>query len=289
MPYAQSNGIELCYETFGDPDDPVMLLIMGVGEQLLGWPDGFCELLADHRFQVIRFDNRDVGLSTWLDELGDVDLPGLLGGDLSTVRYRLSDLVADTAGLLAALGVPRAHLVGLSMGGGIAQQLAIDSPELVASLASIMSSTSDPSVGRTALDTPAALVPPPGADRETAITADAGLHRRIGSPGIETSDEELAHRAAAKYDRAYHPAGTFRQIAANGTAADRTDGLRTVQIPTVVIHGDRDPLTNVSGGRATADAIPGAELLVIQGMGHDLPESAWNPIADAIAANAARA
>jgi pimeloyl-ACP methyl ester carboxylesterase len=174
------------------------------------------------------------------------------------------------------------------MGGGIAQQLAIDSPGLVDSLASIMSSTSDPSVGKTTLDDPAALVPLPGADRETAIAAEARLHRVIGSPGIETGDEELTRRATAAYDRAYHPAGTFRQIAANATAADRTDALRTLKIPAVVIHGDSDPLVDVSGGRATAAAIPGAELLVIPGMGHDLPESAWSRIADAVAANAAK-
>jgi pimeloyl-ACP methyl ester carboxylesterase len=266
-----------------------MLLIIGVGTQLLAWPDGFCALLAGYGFHVIRFDNRDVGLSTWLDELGDVDLPGLLQGDFSTVRYRLSDLVADVAGLLAALGLPHAHLVGVSMGGGIAQQLAIDRPELVDSLASIMSSTSDRSVGQTTLDNPAALVPVPGADRETAIAADAELHRLIGSPGIAPGDEELTRRATAAYDRAYHPAGTFRQIAANAIAPDRTDALRTLKVPTVVIHGDSDPLVDVSGGRATAAAIPGAELLVIPGMGHDLPEAEWSRIADAIAANAARA
>ncbi len=289
MPFVQSNGIEIHYERFGDPGDPPMLLIMGVGEQLLAWPDGFCELLAGHGFSVIRFDNRDVGLSTWLDELGDVDLTGLLHGDFSTVRYHLSDMVADAAGLLAALGISHAHLVGASMGGGIAQQLAIDSPELVDSLASIMSSTSDRSVGKSTLDDPTALVPSSGDDRETAIAADVRLHRLIGGPGIEADDEELVRRATAAYDRAYHPAGTLRHIAANATAADRTDALRGLKLPTVVIHGDSDPLVDVSGGRATAAAVPGAELLVIPGMGHSLPGSAWNRIADAIAANAAKA
>ncbi|GAA1560341.1 alpha/beta hydrolase [Kribbella lupini] len=289
MPVAQSNGIELYYETFGNPADPPMVLIMGVGAQLLDWPDGFCELLAGHGFQVIRFDNRDVGLSTWLDELGEVDLPGLLQGDFSTVHYRLSDLVDDLAGLLGALGLPRAHLVGASMGGGIAQQLAINSPERVSSLASIMASTSDRSVGQSALENPNALVPPPGADRETAIATDARLHRLIASPGSATTDEQLKRRATTAYDRAYHPAGIFRHIAANALAADRTNALGTLKIPTVVIHGDSDPLVDVSGGLATADAVPGAELLVIPGMGHELPASAWIQITDAIAANAAKA
>ena len=287
MPIVKSNGIEICYESFGDDDDPVMLLIMGLGEQLIAWHDGFCETLAGHGFRVIRFDNRDVGLSTWLDEYGDVDVPGLFTGDLSTVRYGLPDLVADTAGLLAALGVSRAHLVGASMGGHIAQQLAIDNPQLVASLASIMSSTGDRTVGESSIEDPFALLPVPDADREAAIAADVALYRLIGSPGFATSDEELTRRAAAKFDRAYHPAGTLRQLAADATAADRTDGLRTLRMPAVVIHGDSDPLVGPSGGRATAEAIPGARLLMIPGMGHDLPEEAWHLIADAIAGNAA--
>ncbi|WP_434447370.1 alpha/beta fold hydrolase [Lentzea sp. E54] len=289
MPHVRSNGIELYYESIGDPSGPPMLLIMGVGAQLLTWPDEFCSLLADRGFHMIRFDNRDVGLSTWLDELGPVDLAGVARGDLSTVRYRLSDLVADVAGLVAALDLSRVHLVGFSMGGGIAQQFAVDSPELVASLASISSSTSDPSLRGTTIGDPVALLPPSGADRETAIAADVRLQRLIGSPGAETGDEELVRRAAAAYDRAFHPAGTLRQIAANATTPNRTDDLKTLQIPTVVIHGDSDQLVDVSAGRATAEAIPGAELLIIPGMGHDLPESAWSRIADAIAANAAKA
>ncbi|MEV6636931.1 alpha/beta hydrolase [Actinoplanes sp. NPDC051470] len=285
----ESNGISLCYEAIGDAADPVMLLIMGVGEQLIAWPDGFCEILAGHGFRVIRFDNRDVGWSDWFDEAGDVDLAGLAAGDLSTVRYGLSDMVADTVGLLAALDVSRAHVVGVSMGGGIAQQMAIENPELVASLASIMATTSDGKAGGSSIDNAAALLPQPGADREVAIAADVALFRLIGSPGFETSDAELIRRATAKVGRAYHPAGTLRQIAANATAPDRTERLRTLETPTVVIHGDSDPLVELSGGRATAEAIPGAELLVVQGMGHDLPAGAWKLIVDAIVANAAKA
>jgi pimeloyl-ACP methyl ester carboxylesterase len=266
-----------------------LLLIMGLGEQMIAWPDGFCTALADRGFHVIRFDNRDVGQSTWLDELGAPDLPALFGGDLSSVRYRLSDMVADTAGLLEVLGIRRAHVVGVSMGGMIGQQLAIDRPDTVASLASISSTTGDPAVGQNTAGDPAALMPSPGADREAAIAAEVALYRLIGSPGFETSDEELTGRAAAKFDRGYHPVGTVRQFAAIATAPDRTAGLRTLRVPTVVVHGDADPLVDVSGGRATAAAVPGAELVVVPGMGHDLPEGAWQRLADAIATNAARA
>jgi pimeloyl-ACP methyl ester carboxylesterase len=289
VPFVQSNGIRLYHDSFGDPGAPPMVLVMGLGAQLLGWPEGFCELLAGRGFRVIRFDNRDVGLSDHLDHLGEVDLPGLMRGDLSTVRYGLSDLVDDLAGLIGALGLAPAHLVGASMGAGISQQLAVDRPELVRSLASIMSTTSDRSVGHSTIENPADLVVPPGADRETAIAADARLHRLIGSPGGATSDEELVRRATAAYDRAHDPAGLFRQLAANATAPDRTEALRAVRIPTVVIHGEDDPLVNVSGGRAVAAAVPGAELTVIPGMGHDLPEFAWERIVGAIVANAGRA
>lgn len=288
MPFAQSNGITLCYDTFGDHDDPTMLLIMGLGEQLLAWPDGFCELLAGRGFHVVRFDNRDVGLSTWCDELGDADIRAVFTGDLSTVRYRLSDMAADTAGLIEALGVAPAHLVGVSMGGGIAQQVAIDHPELVASLASIMSTTSNPALRVSDPLTVPIPQPSPVADREEVIAAEVALYHLIGSPGFDIGDEELRRRAAAKFDRAFHPAGTLRQAAANVTAPDRTEGLGALRMPAVVIHGDSDRLVDPLLGRATADAIPGADLLIVPGMGHDLPEGAWKVIVDAIVSNATR-
>ncbi|GIJ50353.1 alpha/beta hydrolase [Virgisporangium aliadipatigenens] len=266
-----------------------MLLIMGLGEQMIAWPDGFCAGLAARGFHVIRFDNRDIGLSTWLDDLGQVDVPALFAGDLSSVRYGLSDMAADTAGLLGALGVRRAHLAGVSMGGMIAQLVAVERPDLVASLASIMSTTGDRSVGQSTLDDVSLLMPRPDADRDAAIAADASLYRLIGSPGFEISDEYLVSFATAKVDRAYHPAGTARQFAAIVAAADRTPSLRTLKVPTVVIHGEADRLVDVSGGRATATAVPGAELILIPGMGHDLPEGAWGRIIDAITTNAATA
>jgi pimeloyl-ACP methyl ester carboxylesterase len=289
LPFLRSNAVELCYETFGDPADPTMLLVMGLGEQMIAWPDGFCTALAARGFHVIRFDNRDVGRSTWLDHLGDVDLPALFAGDLSSVRYGLPDMAADTAGLLEALGVHRAHLVGVSMGAMIAQLLAADRPDLVASLASIMSTTGDRSVGQTTLDDVSVLMPRPDADRDAAIAADVALYRLIGSPGFETSEHDRLRDATAKVDRAYHPAGTLRQFAAIITAADRTPSLRNLKVPTVVIHGEADRMVDVSGARATADAIPGAELVLIPGMGHDLPEGAWDRIIDAITTNTTKA
>ena len=284
MPSVRTNGIDLWYETTGDPAGPPLLLVMGLGEQLIAWPDGFCDALAARGFHVIRFDNRDIGRSTWLDDLGDPDVLALFGGDLSTARYRLADMAADTAGLIEALGLGRAHLVGVSMGGMIAQQLAVDRPDLVAGLTSIMSTTGDPAVGQSTLGNPAELMPVPGATREAAIAADVALFRTIGSPGFELDEAELARRAAAKFDRGHHPAGVARQFAAIVASPDRTAGLRALEVPTVVIHGDADRMIDVTGGRATADAIPGAELMVIPGMGHDLPEATWNRIADAIAA-----
>lgn len=289
LPSVRANDIDLWYETTGDPDDPALLLIMGLGEQLIAWPDEFCTALADRGFHVVRFDNRDIGWSAWLDDLGVPDLPGLFGGDLSSVRYRLSDLVADTAGLIEALHLRRPHVAGVSMGGMIAQQLAIDRPELVASLASISSTTGDLEVGQNTLDDPAALIPLPGADREAAIAADVALYRTIGSPGDPADDEELTRRAAAKVDRSYHPTGMVRQLAAVLSAPDRTKHLHALETPTVVVHGDADRVVDASGGRATAAAIPGAELMVIPGMGHDLPEAFRPRIVDAIAANAGRA
>jgi pimeloyl-ACP methyl ester carboxylesterase len=289
LPQARTNGIDLWYETIGDPGDPPLILVMGLGEQLIAWPDGFCVALADRGFHVVRFDNRDMGRSTWLDDLGDPDVPALFGGDLSTARYRLSDMAADTAGLIETLGAGPAHVVGVSMGGMIAQQLVVDRPDLVASLASIMSTTGDPSVGQVTMADPAALFPAPGADRAAAIAANVALYRLIGSPGFPLDEDALAERSAAKYDRGHHPAGMVRQFAAIAASPDRTAALAAVKVPTVVIHGEEDPLVHVSGGRATAAAIPGAELLTVPGMGHDLPEAAWERIIDAISANAGKA
>lgn len=289
MPDVRSNGIQLRYETLGDPDDPAMLLIMGLGAQLIDWPRELCDQLAGRGLRVILFDNRDAGLSQACPELGVPDVRAILGGDRTTVPYLLADLAADAVGLLDALGIERAHVTGVSLGGMIAQQLTIDHPDRVASLCSVMSTTGDRAVGRPTPEAAALLGLPPAANRDAAVENSIASARIIGSPGFPATPEELLLRAAAKYDRAYNPLGTLRQYAAALGSPDRTAALRGVTVPTVVIHGEQDPLIAVSGGRATADAVPGAELLVIPGMGHDLPRAVWPRIVDAIVRNTERA
>jgi pimeloyl-ACP methyl ester carboxylesterase len=288
MGRVKANGLVLEYETFGDPNDPPMVLIMGLGAQLIDWPLPFCEMLAGAGFHLIRFDNRDAGLSTSLDHLGAPDLPALFAGRLDSAPYRLSDLADDTVGLLDALGIDRAHLVGASLGGMVAQQTVIDHPHRVRSLASIMSTTGDHAVGQATPEARSVLGRPPAASRDEAIANTVRSSRIIGSTGFPVTDQELLDRATAKYDRSYRPVGTLRQLAAALASPDRTGGLRAVTVPTVVIHGEVDALIDVSGGRATAAAVPGAELLVIPGMGHDLPVGARPQIVEAIARNARR-
>jgi pimeloyl-ACP methyl ester carboxylesterase len=289
MARAQANGIELEYDEFGHDDDPALVLIAGLGAQLIDWPAEFCGQLAACGLRVIRFDNRDAGLSASLDSLGSPDLGAVLSGDHATVPYLLTDMAADTVGLFDALGIGRAHLVGVSMGGMVAQQVAIDHAARLLSLCSISSSTGDASVGHATPEALGALARPPAASREEAIRGSAAASRVFTSPSIGLSDEELLQRATAKYDRANRPQGRLRQIAAVAAAPDRTKALREVTLPTLVIHGDADPLVNVSGGRATAEAIPGAELIIIPGMAHDLPRPLWPQLIEAIVRNTGKA
>lgn len=289
MPEVRSNGMTLSYSTIGDPSDPALLLIMGLGAQLVDWPDEFCDMLAARGFHVIRFDNRDIGLSTWLDDLPLPDVGAIFGGDFTTVPYLLSDMAADTAGLLKELGIARAHVAGASMGGMIAQQLAIDRPDVVASLCSIMSTTGDRTVGHATPEAAAALMRPPATNRDDAIAGAVAGSKAVGSWAFgvfDVPEDDMVRKAAAKYDRSFHPAGTARQYGAILASPDRTAALGAVTAPTLVVHGENDPLIDVSGGRATAAAVPGAELLVIPGMGHDLPRGAWEQVVDAITANA---
>jgi pimeloyl-ACP methyl ester carboxylesterase len=286
---ATVGDVELAYETFGDPSHPPLVLVMGLATQMLGWPDEFCAALAGRGHFVVRFDNRDIGLSSHLDDAGPADIGAIMGGDTSTAAYRLSDMASDTVGLLDALGLDRVHLVGASMGGMIAQTVAIEHPERVRSLISIMSTTGDRSVGAPSEAAIAVLLAPPASSRDEAIDRTVATYKIIGSPDYPFDEAELRERTALSYDRAYDPAGVSRQLAAIWVSGDRTQALGKVSVPTLVIHGAADALVNISGCRATAAAIPGAELTVIDGMGHDLPRALWDRIVDAISNLTARA
>jgi pimeloyl-ACP methyl ester carboxylesterase len=274
-----SAGVDIAFERFGDQQGSPVLLIMGLGTQMLGWPDGFCAALADRGMQVIRFDNRDIGLSTHMTDAPAPDVGAALTGDPSSASYKLSDMARDTAGLLDSLELPSAHVVGASMGGMIAQTLVIEHPDRVRSLTSIMSTTGDPSVGRPTESAMAALLSPPAASREEAIERTLAIVRVIGSPGFALDETEIRRRTGLAYDRSNDPVGVARQLVAIAASGDRTAALSRVSIPTLVVHGADDPLVDVSGGRATARAIAGAELAVFDGMGHDLPRGLWAEIA----------
>lgn len=286
---APANGIEIAYQTFGDPSDPALLLVMGLGAQLIHWPEGFCEQLAARGFYIVRFDNRDVGHSTKIEDAPVPELEALAAGDYSAARYTLDDMADDAVGLLDHLEIDAAHVAGASMGGMIAQTMAIRHPDRVLSLCSIMSTTGDPSVGQARPEALAILLSPAPADRDGYIEFHIKAFRAIGSPGFALDEDFLRWRAEATYDRSYYPDGFRRQLLAIFASGDRTSALAGITVPTVVIHGRDDPLITLSGGEATARAIPGAELVVIDGMGHDVPPGIWERLTDAIVANTERA
>jgi pimeloyl-ACP methyl ester carboxylesterase len=287
-----TTGITIEYETFGKASDPTVLLIAGYGSQLISWAPGLCTLIADAGRHVVRFDNRDVGLSTQLDDR-PVDMRALVqaasDGGHDAVRalapYTLSDMAADAVGLLDAIGVDRAHVVGASMGGMIAQTVAIEHPDRTATLTSIMSTTGEREYGRSTPEAQAALTGPRPGDRAAYIEAAdrtlVYLSKRYGS--VEWAREY----AAAQYDRAYRPDGMVRQMAAIMASGSRADGLRALRAPTLVIHGLDDTLIAPSGGERTAELVPGAELLLVPDMGHDRPEPLWPVLAHAIVAHTA--
>ncbi|GAC1536736.1 MAG: alpha/beta hydrolase [Acidimicrobiales bacterium] len=285
MPSTTANGITIHYETQGDPASPPLLLVMGLGAQLTTWPDEFVDLLVARGFFVIRHDNRDVGLSTWLDEAGTPDLAAAVAGN-ADAAYLLSDMADDAVGLLDALGIGSAHIVGASMGGMIAQAIAISHPQRVRSLVSIMSTTGAADVGQPRADIFPLLLRPVPTTREEAIEAGVLAARLTGSTGYPFDEAGARTRSAASYDRAFHPVGTGRQLVAILASGDRTDALGQLAVPTLVIHGEADPLVDVSGGKATAAAIPGSTLHLIPGMGHDLPAGLWERITDDIASHA---
>lgn len=285
---AAANGIELAYETFGDPGDRPLLLVMGLGTQMLAWHDEFCSTLAGRGCFVIRFDNRDIGLSTHLTDAPVPNLMAAFAGDTSSASYRLEDMADDTVGLLDALRLPSAHVVGVSMGGMIAQTVAIRHPDRLRSLTSIMS-TPAPSIGGATAEALAVLMAPPATNREEAVARALSAYTVIGSPDFPLDEQWLSGVAARSYDRGYDALGVARQLLAIHASGDRTEALGTVTAPTLVIHGDRDPLVQPAGGRATAAAVPGAELLMLPGMGHNLPRELWPTFIDAIASVAEKA
>jgi pimeloyl-ACP methyl ester carboxylesterase len=289
VPSTTANGITIEYETIGDPAGEPLLLVMGLGAQLITWPEGFCTALVERGFHVVRFDNRDTGLSSKIEDGPRPDVMAAMTGDASSASYTLSDMAADAVGLLDVLGIERAHVVGASMGGMIAQTIAIEHPERVRSLCSIMSTTGDPAAGAPTPEATTVLLRPPAGSRDEAIANSIDAGRVIGSTGFEVGEDVLRARAEASYDRCFYPIGIARQLVAVAASGDRTAALAGVATPTLVVHGAVDPLVPPAGGELTAKAIPGAELLMIEGMGHDLPEGAWPTIVDAIAANAARA
>ena len=291
MPKVTANGIEIHYETHGDEGNPPILLIMGFGAQLTLWPDELVEALANHGFRVIRYDNRDVGLSHKLD---GVKAPGLVKMTLLSkigltpkVPYTLADMADDGAGLLDALGIAKAHIVGASMGGMIAQHFASRHADKCLSLTSIFSSTGNPKLPPAKPEALKALVTrPKSTDEETLVEHGMMLARTIGSPGYPTADERLRERTRASVRRSFYPEGPTRHLSAIVADGDRRDMLETISVPTLVLHGEDDPLVPCEGGRDTAASIRGAKLKTIPGWGHDLPLELVDELADAIADHA---
>ena len=277
--------IELAYETFGDPANPPLVLVMGLATQMLGWPDEFCMRLADAGLYVVRFDNRDIGLSTHMHEAGQPDLSPYFEGKPVESAYVLADMADDTAALLDGLGLDKVHIVGASMGGMIVQEVAMRHPQRLHTLTSIMS-TPSPTIGAPTAEAGAILFSPPATSEDEAVERAIATYTVIGSPGFDLDIDALTERARESYRRAHDPAGVARQLAAIWASGDRTEGLREVDVPTLVIHGEGDPLVQIEGGRATAEAVPGARLVTYAGMGHDFPRELWPEIVDEITKHA---
>lgn len=281
----EANGLEIAYDSFGSSDDPPLLLVGGLGMSLTGWDPDFCRLLADEGFWVIRFDNRDVGHSSKLDQFG---APGILSllkmivNQPPEAAYTLTDMAADAVGLLDALGIAAAHVVGMSMGGMIAQTMAINHPERLLTLTSIMSSTNDPSLPLPHWRAMVALLQPIPDDKEEHIRQSRKVWQLLNGPAYPLDIGRHRRVIEAAQARGFHPEGTARQLAAIGASGSRREALRQVQIPTLVIHGDADPLVPLEGGIDTAESIPDASLYIIPGLGHALPPEVWPLVVEEI-------
>jgi pimeloyl-ACP methyl ester carboxylesterase len=288
--FARANGLDLCYDTFGDPAAPPLLLIMGLNSQMIAWDDEFCSELARRGYRVIRFDNRDIGLSTRFDSAGVPDVSAafmtVMQGKSVDAPYRLSDMAADTAGLLDALGIDKAHVVGASMGGAIAQTLAIEHPSRLRTLTSIMATTGAPGLPPPTADALAVLFKAPAADQAAYFESYAQTWKVLRAGSFPLDEARDLARAGQTWTRGLNPAGSARQLVAILASGSRKEALAAVRVPTLVLHGDADPLVPLACGVDTAESVPGAKLVVIKGMGHALPISMWPQIIDAIAAHA---
>lgn len=285
-----ANGLQIAVEAFGAPADPTVVLVMGLGTQMIGWPDDLCQDLAGRGYRVVRFDNRDIGLSTHLDGQPAPDLVEVLLRR-RTPAYGIGDMARDTVGVIDALGSGPVHLVGASMGGFIAQTVALHRPDLLRSLTLIMTSTGSRRVGRPSAAVARSVLRrrPVAADRETAIATSLATFALIGSPGFPADEAYRRQVAGLGYDRAYDLDGPRRQLAAIAVQPDRTAGLRKLRLPTLVLHGLEDPLVALSGGLALARSVPGSRFIGYSGMGHDFPRPLWPTFGVDIAAHLERA
>jgi pimeloyl-ACP methyl ester carboxylesterase len=291
MTLVAANNIQIEYESFGDPENPAVLLIIGLGGQLVEWETWFCDTIASHGFFVVRFDNRDAGLSTKVDGAGVPNLvkaaQKLFTGQTLTPPYTLADMADDTVGLLDTLHIKKAHVCGMSMGGMIAQTLAIQHPHRLHSLTSIYSATGDPGLPPPEPKAMEILIKPNPMERSANIEHVINTYRVLAGSGIPFDEAFHRHMAARAYDRAFCPQGTARQLMAVWAQSDRSKALSTVNVPALVIHGDEDPLVHPQGGQNTADALPDARLVIINGMGHELPAQNryWEKIASEMLAH----
>jgi len=287
--FCKVGDVELCYEPFGHPDRPAVLLVMGLGTQMIGWHADFCAQLADRGFYVIRYDNRDVGRSTHLSDRPTPKPLEIVTRRIKRPAYLLKDMADDGIGLLDELGIQRANVVGASMGGMIAQTMAAQHPDRVLSLVSIMSSTGSRWSGQPAPRVLPVFLQKPASSKEAYVERIIKLFKLVGSPGFERDEDELRELLSLSWDRDIDSAGVARQLGAVIASGHRAADLKRIKVPTLVIHGKSDRLIRPSGGRATARAIPSARLELIEGMGHDLPRGVWPRILDGIEQTAARA
>lgn len=291
MPFATNGSVQLFYETFGDASDPTLVLVNGLGSQCINYRSEWCDRFAAKGYQVVRMDNRDVGLSTHFSEVApDVAavVAAIANGERPSVPYSVSDMADDVVAVLDAVGVDRAHVMGVSMGGMIVQTLAIEHPERLRSMTSVMSTTGEPEFGRASPEASARLFGPPASDRASAIANHLEGLRIWGSPG-KVDEDAQARYAGEAFDRAFDPDGVARQVMAIAAGGSRAAGLRTVRVPTLVLHGSADTLIEPSGGERTAELVPGARYVAIEGMGHDYPTAYWDELVELVTDHAAAA